>query len=520
MNPFLVDYGTCQDMQRQRPSFTLPSRADPFSPSPKAYAPGNFPDSMLPEPLRTRFRLRLSPRSHRVVSSHLSRSSLTSPDSTDLVFGPVSPESRLKRARSVRDAFPPKGLTAANLAQLNGYETCDSTDMDSFSEMSDSPSELFLPLATPTKRRPAWPEPHAIFQIPELVCRIVECVEAMTSDPFERPVVRRKHPDGRRHEDLLQAKGSLHLLLLVNRLFSRITTEVLGRRLHFARDRHFALFAALEPAKLAEFHPAKFVLRQAVHTRQRQLDHVAQHVDFSGLTWLEIYMCPGLVPPPQMLPPTLHTLVVTGSAAVDDAWLLGVARRCPHLSVLDLRACELVLDVGVHVIGQNCRRLHSVNLGRKRRGLLITDHSVAYLVRQNPRLHTVGLAGCAVLDRSLWELAAAAGPRLQRLSLNNCTRLTNQLVPALLLRNMFPRLLVLEVRNVLGITYWDPVVTFRRRQSARGIYLLIEVCEQLAAGLKACEQRMDAAVTQRIYNDITAWANAPCTDAPGLPRRT
>src|SRR5947207_6971810 len=86
---------------------------------------------------------------------------------------------------------------------------------------------------------------------------------------------------------------------------------------------------------------------------------------------------------------------------------------------------------------------------------------------------TLGLAGCAVSDRGIWSVGAYRGPKIERLSLNNCLNLSNASIPLILPST--PNLQVLELRGCVKITLVRPLIEFRRKWSGREI--LIEGCE-------------------------------------------
>lgn len=496
---------------------------------------------------------------------------------------PFSVVSRLwKRARLVRDAFPPAvrrslGAYAARTrrrlalrvhdAVTDSDSASDTTsadsDLESLPDLTDDASVCLLLLATtPTKplclffadapsagrkvlfpyhaerfvfghaERPRPLAAHTLFAIPELVCKIVTYADMLTSVvPREKAPVRRK-PLSMEHALLLhdgnaagaaramaqlepaaRPPSAMHSCLLVNKLFYRITKEIMGSRVHFASSRSFARFVLNRPEFFHTYRPTTVVLDKLFHAKQALLDRIA-HVDYTQLQWLEIFMCPKLLPAENFFHALLRTLIVAGSKVLDDALLTTIAARCPSLEVLDIRACEGVTDYGVYSVASKCKKLTSVNLGRKKKGHLITDHSVCALVGNNPNLHTVGLAGCYVTDRLIWELAMSCGRTVERLLLNSCPYITNQLVPVVLHHNLLPRLTVLEVRFISKLTNMEPLITFQRRQSARGVFVLVETCEELLVRMRECEQRMDSRILERIFQDISEWANAKDDDTP------
>lgn len=529
----------------------------------------------------------------------MQHSPFTSTRSIDANLFTLSPQ-RLKRAKSIKDAFPPTpqrmlsfgstlslsrsssrrrlarlasnnssdNLIDTPLAHLSDLEfnfssllACENSDTESLPDLTDDASICgsVYSVVTPTKVSPLFFEgldsPIAgrkrlflhdyeeyqppvqqktptIFDIPELVHKIIEYVDIQnTSVPNEHKPPRRKplsykhallmhgnealalqamHQDT--HMDVdngLKSPNALHACLLVNKLFHRITKEVMSSRLCFSDEQRFYQFVRNNDEEFySSFRPTSLVLNKLFCAKQFALDKIANVIDYSRLEWLEIYMCPKLLPPTQLLHNSLRSLIITGSKIMDDSLLIEVSTKCPNLQVVDLRACEGITDYGVHALATSCTQLVSVNLGRKKRGHLITDHSISTLVCNNRKLQTVGLAGCYITDKSLWELAMNCGGSVERLSLNNCPYITNQLLPVILHHDLMPKLSVLEIRFVTKITNFDPIVTFRRKQNSKGICMLVEMCEDLLVRLRECEMRMDNQISESIFEDISEWANA------------
>lgn len=400
-------------------------------------------------------------------------------------------------------------------------------------------SQPFLPPAQPAFSLQQVSQPvsqPSIFDIPELVHKIIVYADAQnTVVPREKTPVCRK-PLSYRHALLvhgnekaahLAMQGAyldeptpentlnvLHTCLLVNKLFHRVAKEVLGEKLFFTDERTFGKF--IDPAKPQHFYdgmsPKTLVLSKMFYLRQAHFALVCEKLDLSRLEWLELYMCPKVAPTVSFLQPSLKTLIVTGSKALDDFALVEVAQRCPNLQVLDVRACENVTDHGIYSIGQKCKNLTTLNLGRKKRGHLITDHSVCAVAVNNPRLTTVGVAGCYITDRSIWQLTLTCGKRLQRLSLNNCPYVSDQLVPVVLHHNLLQNLTVLEIRFVSRITNFEPIIAYKRRQAARGVNVLVETCEELFVRMRDQAKNMDRVILERVVRDISEWANGKDDD--------
>lgn len=406
------------------------------------------------------------------------------------------------------------------------FNAASDSDLESLPDLTDDASicsgrSAVTPVKDPTHlslaedihtpgRKVLFPWAHAhlaprptsvtVFDIPELVHKIIEYAHHQnTVAPHEIP--------GRDVDP-----NVLFTCLQVNRLFYNVARQLLGQQLVFSRENNLYQFLRGPARTNQSFRPRACMFSRLVGAKQPAIETFAQAIDASSLERLEVFMCPKLQPTPTLFHQALKTLVVAGSRVADDVLLTQVARRCPNLEVLDLRACERVTDCGIHAIASSCRRLVSVNLGRKRKGHLITDHSTAVLFARNPRLETVGLAGCHVSDRSLWELALHAGSSVQRLSLNNCPHITDRSLPVILHHNLMRNLSVLEIRFLAGVTNVAPIVTFKRSQHARGVFLLVETCEELLARMQECERSMDTVLSKRIYQDISDWANASDDD--------
>lgn len=369
--------------------------------------------------------------------------------------------------------------------------------------------------------------PHhtSIFEVPEIVYKIVEFAHLKTiaDGPKETPARRRPllfdhailiYGDKERAlqalRDPVQAPSQpskiLFTCLQVNRLFHSAARDLLRKKLYFndAKKVHnFILNISLETT----LRPTELVLHKLFHTKQPLFDQIVQAADFSRLERVELFMCPRLRVVPDMLTLQLTTLVVTGSKTMDDLVMYSVGQRCSNLEVLDIRACELITDAGIYSIASHCSNLTSINVGRKNKGHLITDASMCMLARNNSRLATVGVAGCNVSDRFVWDLALSCGANIQRLSLNNCKNVSNLSVPLILYSDYFPELSVLEIMNVDQITNFRPIIEFKRRQEMKGIPVLLEVCELLCRTMRQQEVEMDRAISKRIFKDIAEWAN-------------
>ncbi len=369
----------------------------------------------------------------------------------------------------------------------------------------------------------------SIFDIPEIVYKIVEIADLQnTVIPQEGVPIRRK-PLSFKHAMLiygneedawaamhatdelqLTPRGVLYNCLLVNKLFNQVTTEFINRKVCFSSDTRFAQYlsqSSSTPIRTA--NPSLIVLHKLFRARPNSIELLESRFNYHNLEWVEFFMCPKLLPSLAMFDSGLkmRKFIVTGSKVLDDLFLSEVSRKCPNLEVFDIRACEMVSDAGIYSVGKHCRNLRSINLGRKKRGHLITDCSLSHLVRNNPNLNTIGLAGCDVTDKVIWDIAIHCNLAVERLSLNNCRQLTNQSIPIILHSNYLPNLSVLELRFVDQLTNFLPIIEFKRRQEFKGISILIEVCEELCNKMKMQEVEMDRSISKRIFQDILDYVN-------------
>ncbi|CAN3356596.1 antagonist of mitotic exit network protein 1 [Diutina catenulata] len=450
--------------------------------------------------------------------------------------GSVKRRSSGSLSRSSSWVCPPSPSPLSRQSSTSSLASITADDECRFQYLDTRGDHLRCEPAANARCEPGNNQPHAIFGIPEIVHNILQFVDCDTRIPSEGTPIRRR-PLSFKHAMMIHGNNRqkaraaisvprtttftaqppvLYNCLLVNQLWHQVAKSIVATRVLFANERHWHSWAS-QPSAARHFRrPRQLVLHKLLHAKQPSIEQLSG-VDFSQLEWLELYMCPKLAPLPQMLSPSVRKIVITGSKVVDDSFLAAVAQSCPNLQVLDLRACELISDAGLYQVARRCRRLHTVNLGRKQKGHLITDSSVSVLAQSCRWLRTVGLAGCHISDRSVWELAAHCSESLRRLSLNNCPNLTNNSVPLILTRpnSYFHQLSVLELGHNPQITQWRPVIEFRRRQEYRGIAMVVELCETLQRAYQLTESEMDKVISERMFSDILHWANDPNDgDAP------
>lgn len=367
---------------------------------------------------------------------------------------------------------------------------------------------------------------HRALATPEILMSILDALDSMTVVPHEISQRRRK-PLSLRHAQLIwgntdeavkmwectskepaiesapsQPTG-VFACLLVNRLWHNVAVRVLESRVFFQSMQRWTEFTQTGARSLVR-RPKMLVLHKLSGAQQVEIDVLAPNIG-GQLEWLELYTCPGLAPPAELLVGGLLTkIVLPGCTRVCDRTLSHIAALCPRLEFLDLRACELVTDKGLKLIARYCSDLQLLNVGRTRGGECITYKAIKHLARLT-KVTTLGLAGCCIDDRALWELAIHRGPFLQRLSLNNCRLLTDASVPRIL--GYTPKLTVLEIRGCTQVTNMRPLALFKRYRERQGQPPLIEGCEIIERRLQAAIQQLRHEISQRILADCQEWVD-------------
>lgn len=354
------------------------------------------------------------------------------------------------------------------------------------------------------------PRPASIFEIPELVYKIIYFADLQTAnsivEPYQKEVPQSTPKGSKKNWSVLSS------CILVNKLFHDVTRDIISERLRFNNQLNFEKFVSCEQGSLTRIKPISFMLNRLYHAKQTSLESISRYLDLSRLETINFFLCPKLAPPLAFFTSSLISITVAGSKVVDDSLIIDLAQRCHKLTSLDLRACDFVTDAGIYAIATNCAKLSRINLGRKKRGHLITDNSIATLVRNNPQLETVGLAGCAISDVSIWELAASCGSNLKRLSVNGCHLLSDESISQILSHNLVPKLSVLEIRDVARITDFALIVNFKRHQALKGILVWIETNDFAASQIKECERIIDLRIPKLIHQDISEWINGKDED--------
>ncbi|ODQ65438.1 RNI-like protein, partial [Nadsonia fulvescens var. elongata DSM 6958] len=291
-------------------------------------------------------------------------------------------------------------------------------------------------------------------------------------------------------------QGPLFPCLLVNKQWNETANRILYRNLYFDTLDKWNCFNSKENNN---------DLSMIIITKKLVLSKLplTGAVDAANITrlrgnieWLEIYMCPSILPPLELFTSSLRNILLPGCALVNDSTLYAIGRNCPDLETLDLRACSRITDQGLKFIARTCLKLKTLNVGQtlnSRSG--ITHNSIKEIARYTS-VTTLGVSGCAITDQTVWEIALYRGKNLERLSLNNCKLLTNESIPRIL--GYVPNLSVLEMRGCVNITNMRPVLEFKRFQLALGRTPLIEGCVVIKRRL----QEMDWALTMEVSRDV------------------
>ncbi|RUS14138.1 hypothetical protein BC937DRAFT_94283 [Endogone sp. FLAS-F59071] len=200
---------------------------------------------------------------------------------------------------------------------------------------------------------------------------------------------------------------------------------------------------------------------------------IAKHA--RNLTSLDIYICDYLLDSTVLAFITIHHpispithLSLAGCHRITDAVVLKVAEHCPNLQHLDLRACGLVSDTSIIQIANSCPQLHHLNVGRIRERGRITAASILPLANQT-QITVLGLAGCDVTDECMLAIAKCRGEVLERISVNNCPRITDRSLRSFV--NHCKKLSVLELKECHNLADWGALAELVQRK------VLLTMCE-------------------------------------------
>ena len=377
---------------------------------------------------------------------------------------------------------------------------------------------------------------HAVFEIPEIVENIIKMLVSLESAniPKERPCLRR-NPQSYEHSLLMykdeerakkawsaaqqlqdpplvgrkeKKQGALFSCMMVNRLWLNVTRPFLFKSLHFKSVHNFKEFLRTSQETTQVMRPSHFILHKLHQVTQPDIERLSR-MECQNLKWLEFYVCPRITPPLSWFDNLhkLEKLIIPGNKNIDDNFLLRLSQGIPNLKHLDLRACDNVSDSGVVCIALNCPKLKTFNIGRHRRGNLITSVSLVALGKYT-QVETVGFAGCDVDDAGIWEFARLNGKNVERLSLNSCRLLTDYSLPILFALNSFPNLAVLEIRNLDKITDVRHFVKYNLWKKSLDAPILIEACERITKLIDQEENRVKRINSLVALKDMTAWVNA------------
>ncbi|KAF9358792.1 hypothetical protein BGX34_008767 [Mortierella sp. NVP85] len=152
--------------------------------------------------------------------------------------------------------------------------------------------------------------------------------------------------------------------------------------------------------------------------KQMEDDHIMPLISwFHNLQIIEFYICEKLtdkvVQAIAKNCPQLQQLLMPGCAKVTDSGVSQVALHCPRMRHLDLRACSNVSDESLLLVAKHCPDLWHLNVGRVSSATKVTGRSIVEIAK-NTNLNTLGLAGCAMTDDAVIEIAKHARSGLHR----------------------------------------------------------------------------------------------------------
>jgi hypothetical protein len=110
-----------------------------------------------------------------------------------------------------------------------------------------------------------------------------------------------------------------------------------------------------------------------------------------------------------------------------------------------------------------------LNVGRIRDRERITITSIR-LIAQRTKAAVLGLAGCDIDDECMLLLAQQRKSSMERISVNNCYRITNESIRAFV--KLCPRLSVFEMKECHLVNDWASVAELVNRK------VLLTLCEQ------------------------------------------
>ncbi|KAI9245120.1 hypothetical protein BDA99DRAFT_549271 [Phascolomyces articulosus] len=202
----------------------------------------------------------------------------------------------------------------------------------------------------------------------------------------------------------------------------------------------------------------------------QSLQQVGKHA--FRLERLELYICDSITDDsvlPFLTHGNLTHLTLAGCYQVTDAVITQAAESCRNLVLLDVRACGLISDTSITEIALKCPKLRHLNVGRVRDRERISTASIN-LIAQHTQIAVLGLAGCDITDECMLLLAHHRNKELERISVNNCRRLTNKSVHAFVKQCV--NLAVFEMKECHLVDDWEAVAEMVKRK------VLLTLCEQ------------------------------------------
>ena len=468
------------------------------------------------------------------------------------------------------------GAKDEEVFQNVGYDCdCDSTEtiLGSFTVSLSSHMEDISSLTTPVSRstglypllRSPLEEHPSIFEIPEILSNIISQYVNLISEDTQGTKTKFAsslsggRPQSYKHalmlygdkevtQDVWQEilgkanltsnigrsrsrdiNGQLLNCLLVNRLWYILTIPYVLRDLYFRDSFKFKQFLSSSREIFGErsilkqwIPPGKYLtnsltLYKLYSLTTDELEHYATSaIPLENLRALDFHICPNVTPPSSWFPSfqNLEKLALPGNQKISDLFLLEATLYLTKLKYLNLRACENVTDIGVIAVASRCHKLKCIYLGRQRNGRAISDVSLVALGKYT-NVETVGLEGSSITDSGLWEFAKTNGENVRRLSLNNCSNLTNAAVSHLFGYNYFPNISVLEIRNLERVTSVRGLVRFMAWRRHLNKPFLMESCERIAELINIEEQRVERKKALIGLREMTAWVNAADDDDEG-----
>lgn len=166
---------------------------------------------------------------------------------------------------------------------------------------------------------------------------------------------------------------------------------------------------------------------------------------------------------------TLTFVCLAGCQYITDEGIIHLAKSCRQLEHLDLRACGKVTDTSICQVAYHSTQLKHLNVGRVKEGHRITDRSIR-LIALHTKVSVMGLAGCDITDHSLLLLANERKLDVERISINNCVKVTNLSLQAFV--RYCPKLTVFEMKECHLINDWEAVATLTENK------VLLTLCEE------------------------------------------